>query len=59
MERDCGWSMTDRHGYAYPHGIPATKRVTGAGELLDGYYCNYHARRAVKQSKAEALAEQE
>lgn len=47
---NCAWSMTDRGGYSYPHGIPARTRVSGAGEFLNGTFCLYHAALAVELS---------
>lgn len=44
----CCWSMADRNGDAYPHGIAAYWRVSGAGEFLDSDYCRRHAREAVR-----------
>lgn len=53
----CDWEMTDRDGYAYPHGISATRRVLGAREPFNGRFCLRHARMAIERSNAEALEE--
>jgi hypothetical protein len=52
----CDWAMTDRDGYGYPHGAPATTRVTNACEFFNGNFCDRHARLAVKRSIAQAAA---
>jgi hypothetical protein len=49
--------MTDRDGYAYPHGIKARRRVERAGEFLDGNYCLRHARMAMDWATREIEVE--
>lgn len=49
-EGTCDWAVPDPHwdGHQMPHGIKARRRVTNAGELLDGDYCVRHAAMAVE-----------
>jgi hypothetical protein len=47
-EGECEWALEDKYGDPYPHGIRARRRVSGAGELLDGIYCIRHAKLAVE-----------
>lgn len=50
----CHWAMTDRDGYAYPHGIKATRRVSDATEFMNGKFCARHATEAIRRSIEEA-----
>lgn len=58
-DRSCGWALSDRAGFAYPCGKPATHRVTEAGEEYDGVFCERHARLAVRHAKQAARDEDE
>jgi hypothetical protein len=47
-EGTCDWALEDKYGELYPHGVLARRRVSGAGEGLDGDYCARHAKMAVE-----------
>jgi hypothetical protein len=54
----CGWALTDRDGFGYPHGVLALRRVEGAGEWWDGIFCVPHAKEAVQRAREEKEADE-